>query len=90
MNRWQGEERLQLEVEALREHHPSMDLERMGHRYSCEQIRRSCISVTNPAGERLVVTLGDDGLHQCDDKRASHPYVAGLIEEAAIGLGMQP
>jgi hypothetical protein len=38
----------------------------------------------------LVVTLADDGLHQCDDRRASHPYVAGLIEEAAIGLGMQP
>ena len=90
MNRWQGEERLQLEVEALREHHPSMQLERMGHRYSCEQIRRRCIRVTNPAGEHLLVTLGDDGLHQCDDKRASHPYVAGLIEEAAIGLGMQP
>ncbi len=90
LNRWQGEERLQLEIEALREHHPSMDLERMGHRYSCEQIHRGCISLTNPSGERLVVTLADDGLHHCDDRRASHPYVAGLIEEAAIGLGMQP
>ena len=90
LNRWQGEERLQLEVEALRAHHPSMEIERMGHRYSCEQVRSSCISMTNPAGESLVVSFGDDGLHQCDDKRASHPYVAGLIEEAAIGLGMQP
>lgn len=90
MNRWQGEERLQLEIEALREHHSTMRLQRGEQIYSCEQHGGKQIILTNPDGAQLTVQTGDDGLLQCDDSRASHPYVASLIEEAAIGLGVQP
>ena len=90
MNRWQGEERLQLEIVALRAHHSTMLLQRGQQTYSCEQRDGKQITLTNPDGAQLIVQTGDDGLLQCDDSRASHPYVASLIEEAAIGLGVQP
>lgn len=90
MNRWQGEERLQLEIQALRAHHSTMHLQRGQKTYSCERLDHRQISLTNPEGAQLMVHTGDNGLLQCDDSRASHPYVASLIQDAAIGLGLQP
>ncbi|MAS28660.1 MAG: single-stranded-DNA-specific exonuclease RecJ [Synechococcus sp. NAT40] len=90
LNRWQGEERLQLEIQAIRAHHPTIVLQRHGQEYQCEQVKPGTIVLANASGQKLVIDYRDDGLHQCDDNRASHPYVAALIEEAAIGLGLQP
>ena len=65
-------------------------LQRHGQEYQCEQVKPGTIVLANASGQKLVIDYRDDGLHQCDDNRASHPYVAALIEEAAIGLGLQP
>ena len=90
MNRWQGEERLQLEVVALRNHHSTVELHRAGQRYTCEAIEENGFAITNAAGETLKINLEDDGQLRCDDKRARHAYVSDLIQEATIGLGWQP
>ena len=90
MNRWQGEERLQLDIKALRAHHATIALQRGDQTYLCERRNDEQLHLTNAAGEGLLVTYEDDGLLQCDDTRAKHPYVASLIEEASIGLGLQP
>ena len=90
MNRWQGEERLQLEIVALRKHYPSIALHRAGQRYTCAPSQSEGFTITNHAGESLVVERGGNGQWHCDDQRASHAYVSALIEEATIGLGLQP
>ena len=90
MNRWQGEERLQLEIVALRKHYPSIALHRAGQRYTCAPSQSEGFTITNHAGESLMVERGGNGQWHCDDKRASHAYVSALIEEATIGLGLQP
>ena len=90
MNRWQGEDRLQLEIKALRPHYERMELHRFGQHYCCERIATDQFRLTNGQGDRLIVTCDDQGRLVCDDKRANHPYVSDLIAEASIGLGVLP
>lgn len=90
MNRWQGEERLQLEVQALRPHHDTVQLEQSGKTYCCEQVDESTFTLTNSDGAKLQVRQENTGQFVCSDSKASHPYVASLIRQAAIGLGLHP
>ena len=90
LNRWQGEERLQLEVVALREHFSSMVLQRGNQLYTCRRHGDRGMELVNQAGDRLKVNCLDNGVLESDDIRSSHAYVAGLLQDAAIGLGLHP
>ena len=91
LNRWQGEETLQLEIEALREHHTCTDLHRGPNVYRCmRRHQESTVDIWNPAGECLSGSVNSDGVFETDDIRAKHPYVADLIRDACIGLGLTP
>ena len=42
------------------------------------------------AGESLICKINDIGALESEDSRARHPYVAGLLQEACVGLGLCP
>ena len=97
-NRWQGEERLQLEVVALR---PSgsdeVCLQRSQRLYWCRR-HGDGLLIRNAAGEELLgrpqsppaaSAGGDNNLAPCSDHpQASHPYLRSLVQDAAMALGM--
>ena len=90
LNRWQGEAKLQLDIQALREHHACLDLLRGPGVYRCTSPAASSVEIQNPTGERLSGSVNSKGVFESEDKRASHPYVADLIQDACIGLGLLP
>ena len=90
LNRWQGEAKLQLEIQALREHHACLDLHRGLGVYRCTSPHGSTVEIRNPSGERLSGLVNSNGVFESEDNRARHPYVAGLIQDACIGLGLLP
>ncbi|QNI58521.1 single-stranded DNA-specific exonuclease [Synechococcus sp. BIOS-U3-1] len=89
-NHWRGETRFQLEVQALRHHHEAMELQRSRGCYRVERIDSESLKLINPDGESLVSRVNREGEFESDDSRASHPYVAALLQEACIGLGLRP
>jgi single-stranded-DNA-specific exonuclease len=90
LNRWQGEAKLQLEVQALREHHSCLDLQRGISVYRCTSPAAATVEIHNPSGERLAGQINSNGVFESEDNRARHPYVADLIRDACIGLGLLP
>jgi len=90
LNRWKGEERLQMEIQALRRHHPDMHLRRANQLYVCQRHDDRTLELENEAGDVIRASRQPSGVIRSDDHRASHAYVAGLIQDAAIGLGLQP
>jgi single-stranded-DNA-specific exonuclease len=90
LNRWQGEAKLQLEIQALREHHAGLDLHRGLGVYRCTRPDDSTVVIENPSGERLSGLVHSNGVFETEDSRAGHPYVADLIRDACIGLGLLP
>ncbi len=90
INRWQGEETLQLEIQALREHHATLDLHRSKGIYRCRRQEGNAVEISNPSGESLSGSVNRQGVVQSEDNRARHPYVAELIRDACIGLGLIP
>ena len=89
-NHWRGESRFQLEIQALRPHHEVMELLRSRGSYRVQRIDRQSLELINPDGETLVSRINHEGVLESDDSRASHPYVAALLQEACIGLGLRP
>ena len=89
-NHWRGETRFQLEVQALRTHHAVMELKRGAGIYRMERVGPKALQVLNPAGESMICTINAIGVLESDDSRAQHPYVAGLLQEACVGLGLCP
>ena len=89
-NHWRGETRFQLEVKALRAHHPAMEVNRGSGVYRMQRLGPNSLKLLNPAGESLVCSITDNGVLESDDSRAQHPYVAGLLQEACVGLGLRP
>ncbi|MDA0292253.1 MAG: single-stranded-DNA-specific exonuclease RecJ [Cyanobacteria bacterium] len=81
---WQGQPRLQLEVEALR---PSaaqtVVLMRGKRRYQCEK-QGSDLLIRNPAGEELRVPW----LAHDHDVQNLHPHTLAIVQEAAQALGL--
>ena len=81
---WQGQPRLQLEVEALR---PSaaqaVVLMRGKRRYQCEK-QGSDLLIRNPAGEELRVPW----LEHDHDVQNLHPHTLAIVQEAAQALGL--
>ncbi|MBL6801079.1 MAG: single-stranded-DNA-specific exonuclease RecJ [Synechococcus sp. BS307-5m-G37] len=89
-NHWRGETRFQLEIQALRNHHPVMELSRGSGVYRMQRLGPKALQVLNPAGESLICKINDIGVLESEDSRARHPYVAGLLQEACVGLGLCP
>ncbi len=89
-NHWRGETRFQLEIQALRAHHESMELQRSRGCYRVQRIDSQSLRLINPNGEALVSRVSHEGVLESDDSRSTHPYVAALLQEACIGLGLRP
>lgn len=89
-NHWRGETRFQLEIQALRPHHEAMELQRSHGSYRVQRIDSKSLKLINPDGESLVTHVNREGELESEDSRASHPYVAALLQEACIGLGLRP
>ena len=79
MDRWQGEERLQLELVGVR---PAgcagLVLRRRDRTYWCSRHADGLI-IRNAAGEEVRSGLHDEH---------SHPYLRALVKEAAMALGL--
>jgi single-stranded-DNA-specific exonuclease len=81
LNRWQGQERLQLEVAALRASGGThVVLRRRDRTYHCRW-ERQMVVIRNGAGEEIEADP------HCQDHDV-HPYVAGLVRDAATALGL--
>jgi len=81
---WQGQPRLQLEVEALRPSAaPTVVLMRGKRRYQCEK-QGSDLLIRNPAGEELRVPW----LAHDHDVQNLHPHTLAIVQEAAQALGL--
>jgi single-stranded-DNA-specific exonuclease len=85
---WQGVERLQLELEAIRcSGGDGVVLQRRDRSYWCRR-QGDTLVIRNAAGEELRSAI--DALADGADAPAEtpHPYVQGLLREAAMALGM--
>ena len=89
LDRWQGQERLQLDLVGVR---PSggqaVVLRRRGRTYWCQR-RGEELMIRNAAGEELLFPLQrkqtEDALPA---KGSPHPYVQSLVKEAAMAMGL--
>jgi single-stranded-DNA-specific exonuclease len=80
-NHWQGQERLQLELAALRASSGAQVMLRRHDRlYHCRR-EGQLLVIRNAAGEEIEADP-----HRHDD--TAHPYVTGLVRDAAIALGL--
>ena len=77
LDHWQGQERLQLELVALRPSAGEVVLQRRNRTYWCRR-QGADLVIRNAAGEELRRGLDS----------ADHPYVRSLVLEAAMALGM--
>ena len=89
-NHWRGETRFQLEIKALRPHLETMELRRSTGSYRVQRLNSESLELINPDGESLLSRVNDAGVLESDDRRAEHPYVAALLQEACVGLGLRP
>ena len=87
LNRWNGEERLQLELAALR---PStgdtLVLERSNRRYWVHR-EGAAVVIRNANGDELRGEPGEAGLLS-DHPNGNHPYVQALLQDAAMAMGL--
>ena len=89
-NHWQGETRFQLEIQALRPHLEVMELQRSRGCYRVHRVDSNSLKLINSDGQFLVSRVNREGELESDDSRARHPYVAALLQEACVGLGLRP
>ena len=89
-NHWRGETRFQLEIQALRPHLEVMELQRSRGCYRVQRIDHNSLQLINSHGESLISRVNHEGVLESDDSRAEHPYVAAILKEACIGLGLRP
>ena len=87
LNRWNGEERLQLELTAVR---PSSGdtllLQRRDRQYWVHRDGQALV-IRNAAGDELRGEAGSEGL--CSDHpQGQHPYVRALLQDAAMAMGL--
>ncbi|MFO7630629.1 MAG: single-stranded-DNA-specific exonuclease RecJ [Prochlorococcaceae cyanobacterium] len=85
LNRWQGQESLQLELVGLRPSSEQVVLRRRDRAYWCQRQGEGLL-IRNDAGEELaILRLSPEGGFAADEQ---HPYVQSLIQEAALALGL--
>jgi single-stranded-DNA-specific exonuclease len=86
---WQGVERFQLELEAIRCSGDGVILQRRGRSYWCRR-QGDTLVIRNAAGEELRSAVGGTGPSDAPvDAEDHHPYVRGLLRDAAMALGME-
>ncbi len=85
-DRWRGEDRLQLELVGLRAGcGGEVVLRRSERNYLCRRLE-DCLVIRNDAGEEVRAPLDPSG----DGGSTLHPYVASLVREATVALGLSP
>ena len=89
LNRWQGEQRLQLDVKALRPHHDRITLCRGTNRYIALRSGEA-LSLSNDQGRTIVAKVTSEEPLNCEDPLAHNPQVLHLLEEASLALGLRP
>jgi single-stranded-DNA-specific exonuclease len=91
LDRWQGKERLQLDLVALRASGgDEVVLQRCERTYWCQR-QGELLLIRNAAGEELRIALTQAlGAIELDEEhpRLGHPYVRGLARDAAQALGL--
>jgi single-stranded-DNA-specific exonuclease len=89
LNRWRGEESLQLEIVALRPGgSESILLRRRDRTYWCER-QGNGLRVRNAAGHELQWQPESVGAAvDAVEDQEQHPYVRSLLQEAALALGL--
>lgn len=85
-DRWQGEERLQLEVVGIRPGGAEEVMLQRGERtYRCRR-EADRLVIVNGAGEAFTAPLPGPAAPAAGE--ATHPYLQSLVQEAAVALGM--
>ena len=95
LDRWQGEERLQLELVGLRASGgDEVVLQRRQRTYWCQR-RGDVLVIRNADGLELEAPVSNNlgtgastGEHRLDEAEQHHPYVQDLFREAAMALGL--
>ena len=90
VNRWQGEQRLQLELKAIRAHTELVMIDRGTRKYTARWTESSGLTLTNGVGETLQASIEQEESLTSDDDLARDQRVIQLIEEACLGLGLRP
>ncbi|MDA7433572.1 single-stranded-DNA-specific exonuclease RecJ [Synechococcus sp. AH-601-P18] len=90
VNRWQGEQRLQLEMKAIRLHSDSVMLQRGLRNYVAKQTSTSGFTLTNCDGRSLQAKIDKNNALFSNDELAKDARVNQLLEEAVLGLGLRP
>jgi single-stranded-DNA-specific exonuclease len=85
-DRWQGQERLQLELVALRPGSGGeVVLRRSERSYRCRRLEDALV-IRNETGEEVTAPL----VPAAAGGPLLHPYVQSLVREAAVALGLSP
>jgi len=90
VNRWQGEQRLQLEMKAIRLHSDSVMLQRGLRNYVAKRTSTSGFTLTNCDGRSLQAEIDENHVLSSNDELAKDARVNQLLEEAVLGLGLRP
>ena len=90
VNRWQGEQRLQLEMKAIRLHSDSVMLQRGLRNYVAKKTSTSGFTLTNCDGRSLQAKIDENNVLFSNDELAKDARVNQLLEEAVLGLGLRP
>ena len=90
INRWQGEQRLQLELKAIRAHTELVLIDRGTRQYTAQLTETSGLKLTNGEGETLQASIQQEQSLTSDNDLARDQRVIQLIEEACLGLGLRP
>ena len=87
LNRWNGQERLQLELVAVRASSgDKLVLQRSNRSYWVSRDGEALV-IRNAAGDELRGQPGDGGM--CSDHPSGdHPYVQALLQDAAMAMGL--
>jgi single-stranded-DNA-specific exonuclease len=90
INRWQGEQRLQLELKAIRAHTEVVLIDRGSRQYTARWTESSGLTLTNGDGETLQASVEQERSLTSDNDLTRDQRVIQLIEEACLGLGLRP
>lgn len=90
INRWQGEQRLQLELKAIRAHTELVLIDRGSRQYTAQLTETSGLKLTNGEGETLQASIQQEQSLTSNNDLARDQRVIQLIEEACLGLGLRP
>ncbi len=89
-NHWNGEEKIQLTIKAIRDYQDYAIIFQQGRKYKCKIINESTIDITNQKGQSIQAKIDDDRMINISDKHLNNQYVSKLIQISGIALGILP